>query len=106
MSIAPRGPDAASLWFASLAVAELARRVYRVCRADRQYRIGAIIVLSSCARNLRNWRRGWLRGPLERLPLERSSRPAALAALAWPRPGGSVGPVKSRDGAHIMFNTG
>ncbi|MFI1799892.1 hypothetical protein ACH427_21405 [Streptomyces sp. NPDC020379] len=50
--MAPRGLDAASLWGASLAVPDLADRVWRERRSDLECRTGRIMCLFVCAKIL------------------------------------------------------
>lgn len=47
--MAPRGFDASTLWSASLAVPELADRVYRECQADLDSHTGKLARLCHCA---------------------------------------------------------
>ncbi|MEU0879525.1 hypothetical protein ABZ345_13055 [Lentzea sp. NPDC005914] len=47
--MAPRGFDASTLWSASLAVPELAHRVYRECQADLDSHTGKLVQLYHCA---------------------------------------------------------
>jgi hypothetical protein len=47
--MAPRGFDASTLWTASLAVRELADRVYRSCQADLDSHTGKLVQLYHCA---------------------------------------------------------
>jgi hypothetical protein len=51
---APRGLDAASLWFASLAFPEVAEKVYRGRRDDMDSRTGLVMQLFKCA-ELLSW---------------------------------------------------
>lgn len=46
---APRGLDAANLWFGSLAVPEIAEKVYRSRRHDLESRTGQVMQLFKCA---------------------------------------------------------
>jgi hypothetical protein len=46
---APRGLDAANLWFSSLAVPEIAEKVYRGRRDDLESRTGRVMQLFKCA---------------------------------------------------------